>query len=231
MHTDASFSLCFPEQRGGSRVIYSENILICIVIPLVITLLYVRGRTRRFVVCFLVGMITCLLSSYISGYISILAEEEMIDTAVYIAPIVEEVLKLLPVLFIFYVFSPKDRHIFVDAVAIGAGFATFENCCYILLSGMESLSYTLIRGLAAGVMHIDCMLAVAFGLVAVRRYRAFSFPGIVGVLSLSATYHALYNLLVSVPGSSEQTGYCLPILTAIILYLPYRNIIRKPGNR
>ncbi len=208
-------------------MIYSENILICIAVPLLITVLYVKGRTRRFVVCFLTGMVVCLLASYISGYISILGGKDADYTAVYISPIVEEVLKLLPILFIFLVFEPADRYVFLNAVAIGAGFATFENCVYILLTGMESLSYTLVRGLAVGVMHIDCMLAVSFGLVVARKYKASSFACVVGILSLSTTYHALYNLLVSSRGIPERLGYSLPLVTAVVLYLPYKRITEQ----
>ena len=57
----------------------------------------------------------------------------------------------------------------LPAVAIGAGFATFENCCYILTAGAESLPYILIRGMAVGVMHIVSILALPIWLIAARR--------------------------------------------------------------
>ena len=46
--------------------IYSENILFCVAVPLIVVLFFVRGSARHFVISFLVGMTTCLLSSYIS---------------------------------------------------------------------------------------------------------------------------------------------------------------------
>lgn len=208
-------------------MIYAENILLCIAIPMLLSLLFVRGGAQRFVASFLVGMIACLLAAYISGFLNLVSGMGAEDTSVFISPIVEEIIKLLPLLFCLYMFQPKDESITMIAVAIGAGFATFENCCYILSSGVETLRYVLIRGMAVGVMHIVSILALALGLVLARRFRALSFPGIVGALSLSMTFHALYNLLVSEPGVTAWIGYVLPVLTALILYLPYRRLRRS----
>ena len=110
------------------------------------------------------------------------------------------------------------------AIAIGAGFATFENCCYILTSGAESLTYVLIRGLAVGVMHIVSILALSIWFIAAKRLRVFSFPAVVGGLSLAMIFHALYNLLVSEPGVFRGIGYFLPLLTAAGLYWLFRKL-------
>ena len=207
-------------------MIYSENILICIAIPLAITLLFIRGNARRFVLSFLIGMGVCLISAYINGFINSISGYSPENMAVYISPLVEETLKFFPVLFYMFVFVPSDRYLLVTSVAIGAGFATFENCCYLLSSGAASLRYMLIRGLAVGVMHIISMLTLAFGLVLVRRVRLLSLPGIAGAFSLSVIFHGLYNLLVSEPGISSAIGYILPLATAALLYFPYRSLRR-----
>ena len=111
-------------------------------------------------------------------------------------------------------------------LAIGAGFATFENCCYILTAGAESLPYILIRGMAVGVMHIVSILALPIWLIAARRLRVFSIPAVVGGLSLSMSIHALYNLLVSQPGVSSVIGYLMPMLIAFALYFLLRRLSR-----
>lgn len=205
-------------------MIYSENILLCISIPLLLTLLYTRGSARRSLAAFLIGMATCLLSSYISGYLTLLAGMDLTDSAVYISPTTEEIMKLLPLLFYMVVFRPGEMPLTTFAISLGAGFATFENCCYLLATGSQSLTFTLVRGLAVGVMHIVCMLAMSLSLVMVRRYRVFTFAAVVGCLSLSVVFHALYNLLVSVPGTSASVGYALPLLLAVVFYWPYRKI-------
>ncbi len=205
-------------------MIYSENILLCISIPLLLTAIYTRGAARRSISAFLVGMVTCLLSSYISGYLTLLTDMELNASAVYISPTIEEIMKLLPLLFFLLVFQPREMTLVTFAISLGAGFATFENCCYLLATGSESLAFTLVRGLAVGVMHIVCMLAMSLSLIMVRRYRVFSFSTVVGCLSLSVVFHALYNLLVSAPGLPSYIGYGLPILTALAFYWPYQKL-------
>ena len=205
-------------------MIYSENILFCISIPLLLIMIYSGGAVRRSLAAFLLGMATCLLSSYISGYLTLLAELDMTKSAVYISPTVEEIMKLLPVFFYLIVFRPKEITLAVYSISLGAGFATFENCCYLLAVGSESLPFTLIRGLAVGVMHIVCMLAMSLTLIMVRRYRVFSFSTVVGSLSLAVVFHALYNLLVSIPGVPALIGYALPMLMAAVFYWPFQRL-------
>ena len=66
--------------------------------------------------------------------------------------------------------------------------------------------------------------SLALGLTLVRRFRAVTLSGILGALSLSATFHGLYNLLVSHSGVPATIGYALPLLTAAALYPAYRRL-------
>ena len=205
-------------------MIYAENILICITVPLMISLIFITGKARYFAGSLILGMVVCLIAAYISGYLDLAAELGEESTAIFISPIVEEIMKFLPLLFYVMMFLPESDDMYLVALGIGAGFATFENCCYILTSGAESLPYILIRGMAVGVMHIVSILFLAIGIEMVRRFRALSVPGLLGALSLSMTFHGLYNLLVSEPGLSSVIGYVLPLFTAIILYFPFRRM-------
>ena len=206
-------------------MIYSENILLCIAIPLLLALFYTRGATRRFLFSLLTGMAVCLLSSYISGYLTLMTDISQEDSALYISPIVEEIMKLLPLVFCLLVFEPGDLELATFAIGTGIGFATFENCCYLLSAGSLRLGFTLVRGLAVGVMHVVCMTALSLSLILVRRSRAFTFSAVAGTLSLSVIFHALYNLLVSFPGLPGYIGWCLPMVTAVLFYWPYRKIL------
>ena len=205
-------------------MIFAENILLCIAIPLIVSLLFVKGEVRRYLTAFLVGMGVCLLSAYISGFLNLSSGMGENDTAIFLSPIVEELMKLLPLLYFLFLFQPGERMLTMFAVAIGAGFATFENCCYILTSGAERFSYVMIRGMAVGVMHIVTIYALAVWLIIARNLKAFSFPAVVGGVSISMIFHALYNLLVSEPGPSSVVGYLMPIVTAWGLYFLYRKI-------
>ena len=208
-------------------MIYAENILLCIAIPLVITLFFLHDNVRRFAAAFLAGMGVCLIAAYISGFIQIASGMGENETAIFISPIVEETIKMLLLLFILFLLGPDDESYLSVAIGIGAGFATFENCCYILSSGQENISYILIRGLAVGVMHLVTVIAAAFVLTLARRVKALTIAGIVGALTVSMIVHALYNLLVSQPGISSYIGYALPILLAAVLYTAYRMAMPK----
>ena len=200
-------------------MIYAENVLICIAVPLAITLLFTRGSARCLTISFLAGMLVCILSAYISGFIQLISGFTAEDTSIFLSPMIEECMKLLSMLFCVYVFNPSDDDTQLCAVGIGAGFATFENCCFILSSGAPQLTYVMVRGMAVGVMHIVTLVALAKGMQLLKAYKAFSLAGIVGVWSLSVTVHGLYNLLVSKPGVSSYIGYVMPMVCAIVLYM------------
>ena len=201
-------------------MIYAENILLCIAIPFIIAAVFSRGHTRRFIISFLAGMVSCLIAAYISGFID--AVKGVDETALFISPIIEEIMKMLPLVFYLFMFEPEDNALVMTAIGIGTGFATYENCCYILTMGAEKISYVIIRGMAVGVMHIVSIIAFIIGLTIARRFKLLSVASIVGALSLSMTFHGLYNLLVSEPGITTYIGYALPIVAALLLYIPYR---------
>ena len=205
-------------------MIYSENILVCIALPLLLTIFFVKGNVRRFVLNFLLGMGACLLGAYISGFIDVAIGMGLEDTAIFISPISEETMKFLPLLFYFLMFEPDDDRLFHAAVGIGAGFASYENVCFMVSSGAESLAFLLIRALAVGVMHIVSVFAMMLGLVIARRFKAMSLASILGALSLSMLFHGTYNLLVSESGITSGIGYILPLTVALILILVYRRM-------
>lgn len=199
-------------------MVYAENVLICIAVPLLISLHFVRGNARRLSASFVAGMIVCIFSAYIAGFIQVTSGFSPEETSIFVSPMIEEAMKLLSILFCVYVCDPSDEGVQHFAVGIGAGFATFENACSLLSSGAVQLGYVLIRGSSVGVMHIVTMVALAKGIKLLKTHMVFSFAGIAGVLSLSMTVHALYNLLVSKPGISSYIGYVMPMLCAVALY-------------
>ncbi len=205
-------------------MIYSENILICMAIPLLLTLFFLRGDLRQFVLNFVFGMATCLLGAYVSGFVDVASGLGADDTAVFISPVVEEGMKFLPLLFYFLMFEPDDNGLFHAAIGIGAGFASFENVCSMISAGTESISFLLIRGLAVGVMHIVSVFALTLGLATARRFQALRLASVVGALSLSMLFHGIYNLLVSVPGVTSWIGYALPLVTALLLLFAYKRL-------
>ena len=205
-------------------MIYSENILVCMVLPLILTAFILRDKTRNFVICFIIGMITSLLGAYVSGFIDVVSGYGNETTAIYISPVVEEIMKFLPLLFLYLLFEPTDDKLVHAATGIGAGFASFENVCSMISSGTENLGFLLIRGLAVGVMHIVSVFALVIGFLIARKYKVSGFTTILGALSSSMLFHAAYNLLVSEPGVFSAIGFCLPVVTAVILLISYKRL-------
>ena len=206
-------------------MIYAENIMICIAVPLILSLIFISGDARRFVSAFLLGMGTCLVAAYVSGYLNYVTGMGQNDTSIFISPVVEELIKVCSLLLFLILLEPKPKALAMIAVAVGAGFATFENCCYILSYGAADLSYVMIRGMAVGIMHLVCALALVFGLTSARRFRVLSLPAVIGSVSLSMVFHGLYNMLVSKPGLSSVFGYAMPVITAVAIYFPFRSLI------
>lgn len=212
-------------------MIFAENILVCIVVPFLVALLFVKGEVRQYLVAFLLGMGGSLMAAYIGGYLGTVSGLGQNDTSIFLSPMVEEIMKLLLLVFFLFLFEPGDRMLVMLSVAIGTGFATFENCCYILTFGADSLSYIIIRGLAVGVMHIVSVLSLSIWIICIKRLNVFSFSGVFGGLSLAVIFHSIYNLLVSEPGVSRTIGYILPILSAICIYPLYKKLMVLLKNK
>ena len=79
---------------------YIENVFICMASPLLIAALCMgNGRQNSFCSA-LVGMGACLLSAYINTFFAALYGADTFAATAEIAPVVEEVMKLLPLLFL-----------------------------------------------------------------------------------------------------------------------------------
>ena len=106
---------------------YMENIFICMASPLLIAALCMGKRhTGAFLFC-LAGMGMCLLSAYLNTFFAALYGADAFAATVEIAPVVEEGMKLLPLLFYLLVFEPQARQIGIAAVITALSFATFDS--------------------------------------------------------------------------------------------------------
>lgn len=191
-------------------MIYIENIFVCLAIPLALCMLFIGGRTQRFMLFMMSGMSVCLLSAYVNSFFMGHYGVNATVAVVEITPVCEEVMKLLPLLFYILIFEPKVRTLPEAAVALAVGFATFENVCYLTENGAEDLMFLLIRGLSAGALHILCGIMIGFGLSYVFRRRWLAFTGTMGLLGTCIVFHAIYNLLISGNGAWRIAGYFFP---------------------
>ena len=137
-----------------------------------------------------------------SGYLTATAE---------IAPVVEEVMKLLPLLFYLLVFEPKPEQIKISAAITALSFATFENICYLIQTGAGHFSFIFpghwngchARDLRSHCRRRPCV-CVAADLAEIA--------GTCGLLGAAITFHALYNLLIAYGGAVQYAAYVLPVM-------------------
>ena len=201
---------------------YIENVLVCIAAPLFITMLCVGRKYRAaFVFCF-AGMLVCLLSAYLNTFFTIIYQADTMNAATQIAPVVEEIMKLLPLLFFLIVFEPDLQRFRLAAMLVAASFATLENICYLAENGAGQMLFLLIRGFGTGAMHVVCGSAYSEGLRFVWHDRLLRSVCIPGILCVTIIYHAIYNLLVSAGGSVQVIGYCIPLFTLAVGYGVYQ---------
>ena len=143
---------------------YIENIFICLAAPLLVSVICVRSRGRISLLFVLGGMTVCLLSSYISTFLASVFGIDFVSASITLTPVVEETMKMLPLLFYLLVFEPDREYIPGSVIMTAAGFATFENVCYLIQNGTSQFFSLLIRGFGTGAMHIVCGVIIFSGL-------------------------------------------------------------------
>lgn len=161
---------------------YIENIFLCLALPMLLSLLFTSGSSRRFTLFVVLGMATCLLSAYVSSFFMGRHQCSAVTTAIEIAPVCEEILKLLPLLLYFLIFEPDSHKLTPAAIGIAVGFATFENVCYLTENGAGSFVFLLIRGMSAGALHLVCGILTGLALAYVFRRPWLTCTGTVGIL-------------------------------------------------
>jgi len=117
------------------------------------------------VLCGMVTALACFGLFQLTG--EMLADEH----SGYINPVLEELVKGLPLL---YLASRKKIVFFIDSVicgaAVGGGFSILENIFYLLLGdGITGIGTVLFRGLEVALIHMGCSAIVAAGLMLVIR--------------------------------------------------------------
>lgn len=208
---------------------YIENIFLCLALPLILSMFFIKGRVRRYALFLTVGMAVCLLSAYVSSFFMGQYGVDGTVAAIEITPVCEEVMKLLPLLFFYLIFEPEPKEMPAAAIAIAVGFATFENVCYLTENGAANFNFLLIRGISAGALHILCGVLSGFGVSYVFRRHWLAVTGTVGILGACIGFHAIYNLLITADGVWKTAGYLFPSLLLLCLYaanqlLPRQNI-------
>lgn len=191
-------------------------LFICIAAPLSMMLFVFKGRSRAILGFLLTGIFMALFAGEISGLINNRSDVSLYFLTVNISPVVEEMLKAFPVIFIAFLVKPDRQLLSEGAVAVGVGFATMENVCLLFDSTAALSALTLIcRGFGAGMMHGVSTLAVGYSMTVVSKTKKLSYTGTIAALAAAVIYHSIYNIIVQ--SSLPALGILLPVITFIPL--------------
>ena len=168
-----------------------------------------------------------MLSAYLNTFFCAFYGVDNMNATTQIAPVIEEVMKLLPLLFFMVIFEPKIEKFRLAAIITAVSFATFENICYLTGNGAEQIGFLLIRGFGAGAMHVVCGGAYSEGLLLVWENRMLRSVCLPGILFVAIVYHAIYNLLVSVGGTLQVIAYFIPVTTLLLVLFLKKNIFKS----
>ena len=185
---------------------YIENIFICMVSPLLVAALCMGRRQLRFFLFCIAGMGVCLLSAYINTFLAAVCQADALAATAEIAPVVEEMMKLLPLVFYLLVFEPEGDKIKPAAITVALAFATFENVCYLIQNGADRFSFIFFRGFGTGAMHVLCGLIVGGGLAYTWQRTWLKIAGTCGLLGAAITLHAICSSTPSRSWTSSPTA-------------------------
>lgn len=191
-------------------------LFISIFFPLFLMMLLVEKKARLPIVFVMVGIFISVFASEVNGVLLGKLNLTRYDATITLAPITEELLKALPILFYAIVISDKQETLFTASMATGIGFAILENAYYLIVN-YETFSFVsaLIRGFGTGLMHGMCTLVVGFGISFIRKKSKLFAVGTFALLSTAITYHSIFNMLIQ--SKYTMVGAFLPLVT----YLPF----------
>ena len=176
-----------------------------------------------------IGILTAGCSYLINSSIlqSALVSHEIVTGI--IAPIIEETLKSMYVL---YLFRRKKVGFIVDTAiygaAIGAGFSVIENLYYIASIPDADFQLWIIRGFGTAIMHGGT--TSVFGILSYsvfEKKESRRFIAIIPVLSIAIAFHSLFNLFTLNPFVKTIIVVMVIPLTIILAFSQSEKATRK----
>lgn len=204
------------------------NVFVFIVTPLLLTIAFADKKSKPIFGFLIIGIAICLLASEVNALIYGSVNTDYFYFSTTFSPMVEELLKAIPLLFtIFFIMDKPDAKRCISlGLAVGVGFAIFENIIIFIQSGMsQSILISFARGIGAGLVHGICGGILGFAICFVKNYKRGYFFGIVGVLTTVMIYHGIYNVLVQ--SDYIIWGLILPVLTAVLLLVCNQLYVKK----
>ena len=171
------------------------------VIPLIFMIVILKDKKSKWLLAYFAwGVIASMLAFAVNTMLAMELGSHGEHIRTVVAPIVEEVLKCLPVLlFLVKKIHPSiDKTIVYCAMSCGIGFSVLESIYYVnsIIIGSDAFVIVLLRTITTALMHGMTVAVLGAGLYLTRDKKHIFLPLIFGLCSLAATIHAIYNLLL-----------------------------------
>lgn len=180
---------------------------------------YKLVRFKTVLTVILLGGLTALIAMYVNGWLLGVLEIPLKPYSRYVAPLVEEGLKALVII---YLFRSNRIGFLVDSAimgfAVGAGFALVENFQYLQIYSTASFAVWVVRGFGTAVMHggVVAIFAILSQALTERQMKInplFYLPG----LAVAVFLHAIFNhFLVAPVLQTIGTLFLLPPLLQLV---------------
>lgn len=200
-------------------------IFICMSVPLLLLMTLLDKRSRILMGFMLSGMLIAVSAYEINSTMQVLFLMSGQEISVKVAPVIEEILKSVPVLLFAIIISDDRKIVLPLAMSVGIGFAILENA-FLLINYINqvTLGWAIIRGISTSLSHGICTLIVGYGMTFIRKQKKLFYTGIFGLLSFAITFHATFNLLIQ--SKYDWIGMMLPICIYLVFW-----IVRKRDSK
>jgi RsiW-degrading membrane proteinase PrsW (M82 family) len=195
-------------------------IFICTAVPISLMLSLLEKKSRTTLFYMLLGLIICLLAAQINFILrdSFYGtwEPNVFAVTTTLTPIVEELLKAIPIIYFGFVISDKRADLLTVSMALGIGFAILENC-YILVANLDqtSIIWAFTRGFSSALLHGICTSLVGFGVSYVKKRKKLFYTGTFALLTVAIIVHGLFNAFI-------QSRYAyIGVILPIAIYIPF----------
>ena len=194
---------------------------LCLTIPMLLMLPLLESRSRYIVGFMLLGTVTALSAYEINTIVFPLTGLSARSFTELIPPMTEELLKALPVLLYALLLDDRRNRVLPIAMAVGVGFAILENSVILIQNvGAVTVLWATARGVSASLMHGLCTVVAGTGITYVKKQKKLFYTGTFGLLSISITMHALFNLLIQ--SEYDWIGMIMPMALYGALYWAYK---------
>jgi len=193
-------------------------IMICMVAPLLLMLPLINRQARLILGFVLGGMILAACAYELNTLACRLFHMSGPELSIQAAPVIEEILKALPVLFFAILVSDDEKLVLQLAMATGIGFAILENAFLLITyADQVNVGWAMIRGVSTSLSHGLCTMIIGCGIIFVRKKRKLFYTGTFALLAAAMTLHALFNLLIQ--SQYDYVALALPIVIYSVFWI------------